>query len=594
MRGRSLALLVALFLTSMITVPAAQADTAPFPYTLSIQGGYGSAEVLVPVPAGTRPKRLSGRIVSSYSTPGDIILTLNGRTAARVPAVEGGRFDVDVRVGDVVDATVPVGLRAALEPDTDCLRDDQAVASLQNPVLRLDSTASTPRTIADFMSPGAASFTVVVPSQPTGAEQASGLDAVLALRHAFPEATGVRLAIGTTDKDPSALDRVVLIDETQSQTNSLTVTDGRLVASGPAQMLSSAAISLSDPNVRLLNLQTVSGVDSPADHEPLSNEADLQSAGIDSLTVTGVGTVGQTVTIPQALYGRPISQLIVRLRGAATPVLPGQQGRVNVIWNDDLVSSQALTQDSRVSLEFTVGSADLRATNYLTLQLQYQPAGGDCSNPPLPGTVDIDVGTSTLSATFGASEAPGFQRFPQSFAASIPVSLAPPEAMTLVTAADILAAATASSPLQYTVELVDLATVGDRGGLAAGVDPQSADALGAPLPDEADGPGFPAGQGTPYAALQAFQSGGSDLITVTAEPAAESRELAEWVRNDVGWSALTGQAYVLAASSDTPEPFATRDTTPDKQTPQLIAAVVISAALLLAVVLWLRRRPKRV
>jgi hypothetical protein len=71
--------------------------------------------------------------------------------------------------------------------------------------------------------------------------------------------------------------------------------------------------------VRLLNLQTVSGVDSPADHEPLSNEADLQSAGIDSLTVTGVGTVGQTVTIPQALYGRPISQLIVRLRGAATP-----------------------------------------------------------------------------------------------------------------------------------------------------------------------------------------------------------------------------------------------------------------------------------
>ena len=588
-----MALLVALFLTSLISVPAAQADTAPFPYTLSIQGGYGSAEVLVPVPAGTRPKRLSGRIVSSYSTPGDIIITLNGRTAARVPAVEGGRFDVDVRVSDVVDATVPVGLRAALEPDTDCLRDDQAVASLQNPVLRLDSAAPTPRTIADFLSPGAASFTVLVPSQPTGAEQASGLDAVLALRHAFPEATGVRLAT-STDTEASALDRVVVIDETQAQTNSLTVTDGRLVVAGPAQTLSSAAISLSDPNARLLNLQTVSDVNSPADYAPLTDEADLQSAGIDSLTVTGVGTVGQTVTIPQALYGRPISQLIVRLRGAATPVLPGQQGRVNVIWNDDLVSSQALTQDSRVSLEFTVAAADLRATNYLTLQLQYQPAGGDCSNPPLPGTVDIDVGTSTLSATFGGSEAPGFQRFPQSFAASIPVSLAPPEAMSLVTAADILAAATASSPLQYTVELVDLDTVGDRGGLAAGVDPQSADELGAPLPDEADGPGFPAGQGTPYAALQAFQSGRSDLITVTAEPTVESRELAGWVRNDAGWSGLTGQAYVLAASSDTPEPFATRDTTPDKQTPQLIAAVVISAALLLAVVLWLRRRPKRV
>ena len=76
--------------------------------------------------------------------------------------------------------------------------------------------------------------------------------------------------------------------------------------------------------MRLLNLQTVSGVDSPADHEPLSDEADLQSA-IDSPTVTGVGT-GPDCHDSASAHGRPISQLIVRLRGAATLFCPASKG----------------------------------------------------------------------------------------------------------------------------------------------------------------------------------------------------------------------------------------------------------------------------
>jgi len=593
MRGRSVLLLGAL-LASLGTTSTAQADSAPFPYSLSIQGGYGSAEVLVPVPIGTTPTRLSGRITSSYSTPGDIVVTLNGRTAARVPAIEGGRFTVDVRADDVVADAVPVGLRAALEPDSDCLRDDQAVASLQDPVLRLDAAAPTPRTIADFLSPASGGFTVVVPANPTPAEQASGLDAVLALRHAYPPTTAVGLTV-TADPPASAPDsRVVVVDQTDGPGNTLSVLDGRLLITGAEQDLSDAAIALADPNLTLLNKPTVTDVHGGADYQPLPGESDLQSAGIESLTVSGVGTVSQTVPVPQALYGRPVSQLIVELRGTASPVLPGQQGRVNVRWNDDLVSSQALTQDSRVLMDFTVEAADLLATNYMTLELQYQPAGGDCSNPPLPGTVEIDVRSSTLTPSFGVSEPPGFQRFPQSFGASIPVWLADPDPATVINAAAILAAATAPSPLQYTVELVDRDTVADRGGLAVGVSAQDADSLGAPLPDEQDGEDFPAGQGTDYAALQAFQSGSVDLITLSAQPTAESRELAAWpLAQETGWASLAGQAYVMSAASDQPEPFETRDTTPDKQTPQLIAAAVITVVLLAALIVWLRRRPKR-
>lgn len=594
MRGRSVLLLGAILLATLGTASTAHADTAPFPYSLSIRGGYGSAEVLVPVPTGTTPTRLSGRITSSYSTPGDIVVTLNGRTAARVPAIEGGRFTVDVRGDDVVDDAVPVGLRAALEPDADCLRDDQAVATLQDPVLRLDAAAPAARTIADFLSPATSGFTVVIPAEPTPTEQAGGLDAVLALRHAFPPTTTVGLT--ATDSAPATTPgaRVVVVEQTENPGNALTVLDGRLLITGAGQDLSDAAVALADPNVTLLNQPSISDVRGSADYNPLSEESDLRSAGVESLTVTGVGTVSQTVPIPQALYGQPVSQLIVGLRGAATPVLPGQQGRVNVRWNDELVSSQALTEDSRVSLDFTVAAADLLATNYMALELQYQPAGGDCSNPPLPGTVEIDVRSSTLTASFGVSEPPGFQRFPQSFGASIPVWLADPDPASVTNAADILAAATATSPLQYTVELVDRDTVADRGGLAVGVSAQDADSLGAPLPEEQDGADFPAGSNTPYAALQAFQNGRDDVITLSAQPADQARDLATWpLTQQGGWPGLAGQAYVMSAASNEPEPFATRDTTPDKQTPQLIAAAVITAVLLGALFVWLRRRPKR-
>ena len=131
-----------------------------------------------------------------------------------------------------------------------------------------------------------------------------------------------------------------------------------------------------------------------------------------------------------------------------------------------------------------------------------------------------------------------------------------------------------------------------RGAVGAGLSPLQAGALAAPVPTQQEDPGFPAGATTSYAALQAFQSAGSNLIVLSGDSESATDELARWPEGQPGgWSSLSGEAYVLADGQGQPQAFVTASTEPDKQTPQLIAAAVVTAILLLALVVWLRRRP---
>ena len=591
-RGGWIGLLTALLLLSVTTPAAATASTAHFPYELSIKGAYGTADVLVAIPDGTRPVGFTGRIESSYTTAGDLLVIVDGRVAASVPAKRGGGFQIRLNPADVHDGELAVGLRADLEPDRNCFRDDLAVASVVDPQVELDRSPEPASTIAGFLAPGSASFVVAVPAAPTPAEQTAGLDVALALRHIAQPSTAIDLQVTDSPPPTTAERRTVVVNEVPAENNSLSITDGRLVISGGDQALTDAATSVADPNTSLLDVAQVHGLPGYLDHNPITAAGSLTELGIDSLSVRGIGRVSQVVTIAQAAFGAPVSQFIVKLVGAATPVLPGQQGRVNVRWNDQLVVSRALTQDSRLTLSFTVASANLRSVNYLDLELEYLPAGGECSNPPLPGEVALDVQASTLTPTFGTSAGPGFQRFPQVFESVIPVATGGPLADSLPDLAAVLDAAVMASPLQYRTELVDAGSLAGRGAVGAGLSSLQAGELAAPVPAQQDDPGFPAGAATSYAALQAFQSAGSNLIVLSGDSRSATDDLARWVEGQPGgWSALTGEAYVLAEGQSQPQAFVTASTEPDKRTPQIIAAAVVTVILLLALAIWLRRRP---
>lgn len=570
------------------TTTPAQAVTAPFPYVLSIQGAYGTATVTVPVPAETSPVRFTGRIQSSFTRPGQFLISINGQIRERVPTT-GGRFRVPLRRSDVVDSAVRISLSVQLRPSRNCLIDDRSQATIRNPRLVLNRKPGKPQTIADFISPATRSFLVTVPTAATPDEQAAGLDTVLALRHTVGPPTRIRLR--ATDNPPSTTPRrsVVVVDEDGSGSSALSVRQGRLFVTGSPGEVTKAAISIADPNASLLDVRTVTNLSGTADYSPVDPQTTLSDLGIPELSVVGIGSVSTTVSIPQAAFGQPVQQLILNLRGAATPVRKGQEGRINIRWNNELVSSRLLTDNSRVALDLTIGAGNLFSVNYLTAELEYIPGGRNCQQP-LPGELAFDTSASAVSATLGDSTPPGFQRFPQSFPAVIPVGFGADPSPALENAARILDAAASVSPLQYTVEILDEPTR-RPGALIAGATLTQAQDLGAPLPDQQNLANFPPGRSTPYAALQAYFSNGDDLIVLNGEPASAARSLANWpAAQDGGWAGMQGQVYVKSRSSEEPQSFDVPSTAPDRQRPQLIAAGVLTVALLIGLVIWLRWR----
>ncbi len=140
-------------------------------------------------------------------------MIVDGRVAASVPAQRGGRFQIPLDAADVDDGTLAVGLRADLDPDRNCFRDDLAVATVVEPRVELDRSPTPPTTIAGFLDAGVTSFLVAVPAAPTPTEQTAGLDAVLALRHISEPSTAIDLQVTDSPAPTTPKRRTVVVSE---------------------------------------------------------------------------------------------------------------------------------------------------------------------------------------------------------------------------------------------------------------------------------------------------------------------------------------------------------------------------------------------
>ena len=507
---------------------------------------------------------------------------------------------IPVSESDVKDGTIAVGMRVQVQPNEDCFRDDNSTAQLRDALVTYELPTEPPETLASFLSPGVDSFSVVLPADPTPAEMQAGLDAVLGLRHSQAAATAIGLTVGN-QLTGSFTDRVVEIAETpEGEPNGLTVSDYTLLVTGSGDALSAAAVSLGDPNTVLLNLPQVTDLPGTIDYQPITRTAPLSALGYSPISLTGIGTNAVALGMAQAAFGAPVERIKLDLRGALTPLSPGQQGRVDFLWNGVLKDSVNLTEtQSSLVVGLDLPPEDLLGSNTLTVQLTFLPAGGNCSNPGVPGRVDIDVETSTVTPVFGDSQPPGLQRFPQAFEQVVPVTLgtASPQAGPAVEqAAQVLAATAAASPLQYQTRLGD-ERPDQRARLVAGATQQEAADLGAPVLGNRgnDSVDFPAGSDEPYASLEGFAGGGKDVLLIGASEESAvplALDLAAWAVAE-NWPSLTEQAYVLGERSSIPEAFSLPRDEADPVRMQLIAAAIITAVLLVALLAWLWWRPKR-
>ncbi len=620
MRPNALVILLAalLALSATLATPAAAApipglpeESARLPFTLSLQGANGRSEVLAPVPEGANPVRLTGVIKSNYNYPGTVTIDVAGRRGAVVDATTGGPVDIALEPSDVLDGTIAIVMYVRLTSEEDCFADDNATATLTDARLVYQYQPDPATTIGTFLSPGIAQYTVVVAPDATAGAQSAALNAVAALTYRYPDPTEVELLV--TNDPPAATfqERVVVIEESPSAAataNTLTVAGGALTIAGGEQGLNSAAIALGSDSIALIDQATVSDVSADAQFTVRSDQVSLAELGIATWQTEGIGRNTADVSINQPAFGQELESLTIELVGSLTPVADGGQGRVDLLWNGQLLNSVEMAEATALKRTLTIPPNLLRRDNTLSLEMSFIPPGGKCFPRGIEGRVDIDTENSTVTPVTGTSVAPGFERFPQVLAPDAPVALGtsgdPADALSQ--AGLLVAAVQSAGSQQYTFQAVDTEAMAaaSTAGLLVGGDPNTAATFKAPLQEstltslgEPD-PVFAAALSAPFASLQAYADGDRDLVLLADfgdQPTAPTlaTALAAYANESPQrWTKLEHQVVVMGGDEKAVASTFAQPVEPDKSRTLLIATLVGFGLVALIVLLWLWRRPR--
>lgn len=610
--------------------PTASAGTltwAPLPFTPTISGASGQSTVALTLPSGATPVGFAGEVRSTYDDEGSIVITLNGRRVADLPARTGGVISVPLTAADMEDGAVVVGMYADLDPQVDCFVDTTSVASLVDGAVSYSHDVAAPTTIGAFLSDGLQDLTVHVGTQASQAEQQAALDAVAALVHRYRPPAVVRLVVSDEPPAGDFLRRAVVVRAGPSSPASgpaasaigggtLAVTeDGYLLVTGPAEALSGTAFALADPALELVAASTLASVAGTPDWSPATGTSTLAALGTGAVSLSGVGRARALIGIGQPAFGRPVSALSLELVGAVTALPPGATGRIDFLWNGVLVESRDMSAGTSVAVGIDLAAEQLRRDNTLAIELSYVPPSGACTPPPLPARLDIDPGLSTVTPTYGDSVPEGFERFPQVLGPAATVVLGPAgePARLLQQAGDLIAGLAAATPEQLAARLVPLGRFldDDVAGIIVGASGPLTQQLGAPyaigtVVEVKDGAAaFSAELKGPVALGQAFDDGERNIVLLGPLPSGpgdpgasvaleRTDEFAAQVASGpLRWTALTGRVMAMGASGQL-------DAVPLPPAPSgvvsvaslLVIGIIVTLIIIAGLILWSFNKPK--
>lgn len=143
------------------------------------------------------------------------------------------------------------------------------------------------------------------------------------------------------------------------------------------------------------------------------NDLSFEALGTPLLRLQGVGEMRGSVSVPQALFNRPIVNPVLHLRGVTSVLQKDGIGRLDTFFNNELLDSFNLPeQGGAFGRTVTLDNDTLRRDNQLDFVLTYTPPGGNCRVGLHNMVLDIQ-GTSTISVTSSAIVPPSFDRYPQ-------------------------------------------------------------------------------------------------------------------------------------------------------------------------------------
>jgi hypothetical protein len=423
-----------------------------------------------------------------------------------------------------------------------------------------------PTSVAGFFPTTSAGITVVIPETADADMVTAGLTAVAALAHRYDDAP---VTLGYTvpaAETASASQRVVaLVDGPPGKvTTAVSTTSGipMLTLTGAGDTLVDAARVLSTDVLGLSGSdpEDLSQVVKP---RSTAKTRTLEDLGVDSLAITGYGSVTQQFALSQDSFGGPVSSLDLHLEGSHTAFSEAGGARLDVRVNGDLVDSAVLGEEGTFDLDAHVPSSRLRSVNDVELTLNaVAPDGSACTPPSIPpAEVDLDAGESTATVTHGAGKTQGFQLFPQVLEGTLPVALRGNEGRpggAAINAAALIAGLQRAAGSLLEIQLMEPAAflADDRSGLFVGALAADSEALDAPLVlsstrllDREDGTVELTSQ-DPYAVLESIDRNNRLVLMLgswapddEAAPGELTRKVVDAVVN-AGWEDLDGDLVV--------------------------------------------------
>lgn len=600
--------------TDSIVETMSAIGTTTLSYDLTITGEHGVSNIAIPLAEGALPTGFSGKINSTYDTPGVIEITVSGRIVASVDAMTGGMVSFPLTAEDMNKGFVTLTMLAKISsPTGKCFANTLSTATLKKGTLSYTYPTFGPTTIGKFLSEGVSSYTVTIPKNPTVYETQAGLDAVAALTYRYASPT--KIVLLATDETPAHnyMNRILRIKQNDENNNIMTVDkNGMMLVRGGPSTLSPATIALADPNTDLLQNSTATSVSASPQFEKTS-QLSLDKLGNAPVSLIGIGQLQTVLSVNQPMFGQQVNEISINLKGANTPLSLGADGRIDLLWNGVLTKSISMLNKTIIDETLVFRSEDIQRDNGLTIMMSYTPASGKCSQSSLPARLDLNMKKSKVTIKNGNGVPAGFQRFPQAFEGNIPVvfnNVTDFNPQSIKNAGNLVASIQSAGNQQLVTEILDEKTFEsrNRGGLLVDADNALTKELKAPITSDGntaigpDGKDFQADTGS-FGSLQAFNNGKHDIIILSGiasnsyeQTIADTRAaiLATYVNTPPHrWSTFSGQGLLLG-NSRTPMVVDIPVLTPQatKASTFIVVGIIGIFFIIIILLVWLWKRPK--
>ncbi len=549
----------ALFLGLTPAAPALADETVTVSQPASTSDTGAWATVSVPVAKGLTPSALTGRI-STTASDGQLQLRVGQNTVKTLPVSQAGTFEVPLTGKEPVEQGA-LNVSVRWQPETrqgQCLSSEPQEVQLSEVALDLKGQATAPKSIAEFFAGSPKTVSVYAADEAA----AAALSAVPALAAAFPNAE-----VSWNAKGADYTIEVALADEGMQLTLDQSGTALRL--SGSAEQLANLDTVIRSQAVTLATGRQVDALATPATETRWAPAQVLSLADLGSPEpkLEGYGQSSVYIGVDEANLGSSLEGARLHLSGTHSAIPENTAAALNVYWNDTLVDSFVLGEDTTVDADIQIPDSLVNSRNGLRLQLDAAAQGANCAVPgALPVQLHLDGAKSTLTPQYGAGNTSGFQMLPQRAGGELGLALGQNVSAATANelATSVLAALQQSSAVPLKVENLQIADVASSplSTVVIGADATLADELGAPLRLERfrtiESSVLEAGVGsdTPYAALEAFEHDGRTVLLAGSwspdgtSPDELYQDLATQVTPQAGgWAALSRNLLIAQDSA---------------------------------------------